>query len=277
MSLDKTPTKSDQFQVMTAVLFMTLFAAVFLFIAVPKDDITKFVCNYARDFDAFVRMCSNFPSPVGTAVSDQLITSKINSACVDAQGLKIFVAFDVPLTGEAHIQVFSTGPDFFPSARGLTDTYETSMILTTPVDHLDLIIPVDSLPVGEPIFGNIIVSEESVSSYVAYLINVSDCSTASAPPSNFSPTDIPVIQSATCLPSKQLMIAFEFEKLVLGQYQALVADIPYQLASVVSQPAVLFFAGDSPPEGPIVIRLVSATDQVVVFEETYTPPVCSDT
>jgi hypothetical protein len=55
----------------------------------------------------------------------------------------------------------------------------------------------------------------------------------------------------------------------------LVADIPYELASVINQPATLFFSGEAPPEGPVVIRLVSAIDEVTVFEETYTPPVCS--
>lgn len=271
MSLDKTP-KSDRFQIIRAVLFMGFFAVLFLIIAVPKDRFTSFVCSYAIGFDGFAQICSD---------SGQLITSKINSACVDAQGLKISVAFDVPLTGEAHIQVFSAGPDFFPSALGMTDTYEIGMTITTAVDHLDLAIPVQSMPVGEKIFGNIVVSKESVSSQVAYLINVSACSTSGAPAATQTPMSglnrIPIIQSATCLPSGQLMIAFEFEKPVLGQYQLLVANMPYQLASVVNQPALLFFSGEPPPEGPIVIRLISAIDQEVVFEETYTPPVCDAT
>ena len=273
MSFDKTP-KSDRFQIMTAVLFMGVFAAVFLIVVIPKDNIISFVCNYTRGFDGFARICSNLQSPPLPTGSGQLVASKINSACVDAQGLKISVLFDLPLTGEAHIDIFSTGPDFFPSEEGMTDTYEISMTFTTAVDHLDLVIPVDSMPVGEQIFGNIIVSEERISSHVAYLLNVSDCSTTSAPPSNLTPTDIPIIHSATCLPSRQLMIALEFEEPVSGQYQVLVAGIPYQLASAASQPATLFFSGTPPPEGPIVIRLVSAIDQVVVFEGTYTPPVC---
>lgn len=253
---------------------MGFFAALFLIVVVPKDNIRNFVCNYARDYDGFARMCSNLPSPPVPADSGQFVASRINSACVDAQGLKISVTFDVPLTGEAHIQIFSTGPDFFPSARGMTDTYEISTVITTAVDHLDLVIPVDSMPVGEQIFGNIIVNEEGFSSYVAYLISVLDCSTTSALPSDSTSNGIPIINSATCLPSRQLMIAFEFEEPVLGQYRASVADIPYRLASVVSQPAMLFFSGESPPEGPIVIRLISATDEAIVFEEIYTPPAC---
>ena len=70
------------------------------------------------------------------------------------------------------------------------------------------------------------------------------------------------------------MIAFQFDNHVLGQYRALVDEIPYQLASVINQPATLFFSGEAPPEGPVVIQLVSATDEITVFEETYTPPAC---
>jgi hypothetical protein len=275
MSLDKIR-KSDRFQTMTAVFFMILFAAVFLLVVVPKGNITNFVCTYAGDYDGFAGMCSNQQSPTPEGPG-QVVTSQLTSACVDDQGLKVSVAFDIPLTGEARIQIFSTGPDFFPSAQGMTDTYEFNTTIATEVDHLDLIIPVDSMPVGERIFGNIAVSEQGVSSHVAYLIIVSDCSITSVLPPDLTPNEIPIISSATCLPSRQLMIAFEFEGPVLGQYRALVADIPYQLASVVSQPAILFFSGQPPPEGPIVIRLISATDEVVVFEETYTPPVCDAT
>lgn len=71
------------------------------------------------------------------------------------------------------------------------------------------------------------------------------------------------------------MIAFEFEGPVLGQYRALVDEMPYQLASVINQPAMLFFSGQPPTDGPVVIRLISATDEEIVFEETYTPPACS--
>src|SRR5687768_13971188 len=277
MSLDKTPKKSDRFQIMAAVLFMTLFAAVFLIVVVPKDSIKSFVCNYARDFDAFAQTCSNLPATIGSEGSDSIVTSKITSACLDAQGLKISIAFDTPLTGVANIQVFSTGEDFFPSEQGISDSFKMNLIIPSAADHLDIIIPVDSMPVGEQIFGNIVISDEGVSSYVAYSMNVSDCSTTSVPPPDLTPNKIPILNSATCLPSRQLMIAFEFEGPVLGQYRALVADTPYQLASVINQPALWFFSGEPPPEGPIVIRLVSAIDQVVVFEETYTPPVCGGT
>jgi len=219
-------------------------------------------------------MCSDVSSP---ASSSEWVASRIDSACVDAQGLKILVWFDQPLTGAANIQIFSTGPDFFPSEQGMTDTYEVSRIMTTVVDQLDLVIPVDSMPVGEQIFGNIVVSGEGAHSQVAYLLEVSDCSTTSEPPTNPQNDNTPLIQSATCLPSNQLMIAFEFDRPVLGQYQALVDDIPYQLSSVVSQPAMLFFSGEPPPEGPVLIRLVSALDEVTVFEETHTPPICGGT
>jgi hypothetical protein len=274
MSFDKAP-KSDRFQIMTAVLFMGLFAAVFLIITLPKDSITSFVCNYTRDYAAFTRMCSGVPSQTPEA-SGELISATIASACVDLQGLKISVLIDEPLAGAANIQVFSTGPDFFPSERGMTDTYEISQPITTAVDHLDLVIPVDSMPIGEKIFGNIAVSGEGVYSQTAYSIMVSDCSTTNTLPPN--PTDnIPSIQSTTCLPSGQLMIAFEFEGPVLGQYRVLVDDVPYQLASVIHQPATLFFSGVRPPEEPVEIRLISATDEVTLFQETYSPPLCGGT
>jgi hypothetical protein len=254
---------------------MIVFATIFLLVVIGKDNIMSFVCNY----EGFAGICSNLPSPLTSAGSGQFVASKIDSVCVDDNGMKMLISFESPLTGEARLQIFSTGPDFFPSDQGMTDTYETSRTITTAVDHLELIIPVASMPVGEQIFGNIIVSDgEDVFSHVAYLLNVYDCSAVNPPLPNetiMPVAGIPTIYSATCLPNQQLMIAFEFDKPVLGQYQVLVANLPYQLASVVSQPAMLFFSGDSPPEGPVIIRLVSAIDQAVVFEETYTPPNCS--
>jgi hypothetical protein len=155
----------------------------------------------------------------------------------------------------------------------MTDTYEIREILAEEVDHLDFVIPVDSMPVGELIFGNMVVSGEGTASQLAYLLEVSDCSTTSGTPPN-SQNDAPAIQGATCLASRQLMITFEFNRPVLGQYQALVDGKPYQLSSVVSQPALLFFSGEPPAEGPVLIRLISAIDETTFFEETYTPPVC---
>jgi len=253
---------------------MSIFATIFLIVVMGKDRIMSFVCSY----EGFSGICTNQPLPLSSEGSGQFVASKINSACVDDHGMKMLILFESPLTGEASIQVFSTGPDFFPSEQGMTDTYKMSTTITTAVDRLEFIIPVASMPVGEQIFGNMIVSDgEGIISHVAYLINVNDCSAFNPPLTDetlIPVVGIPAIYSATCLPNQQLMIAFEFDKLVLGQYQALVADLPYQLASVVSQPAMLFFSGDSPPQESVVIRLVSATDQVVVFEETYTPPVC---
>jgi hypothetical protein len=271
MSIEKAR-KSDRFQIIAAVLFMGLFAALLILVAAPRNEITGLVCSIIGNADVFARLCSGVP-PAAVQGPGELIVSRIVSACVDSEGLQISVLIDEPLTGVADVQVFSTGPDFFPSEQGMTDTYEISRTITSPVDQLDLVIPVDLMPVGEKIFGNILIDGEGSYSQVAYSLSVSDCSTANTPPSN--PTnDIPTIQSATCLPSRQLMIAFEFERPMFGQYQALVDGKPYQLASIVSQPAILFFSGEPPPEGPIVIRLISATDEAIVFEETYTPPVC---
>jgi hypothetical protein len=178
----------------------------------------------------------------------------------------------------ATIQIYSTGPDVFHSPQGPSDSYEITTEISPAADRLDLSIPVISLFAGEQIFGNVLITGAGVPSRMSYFIRVADC----LPPSAIVPTPttvtdldgIPVLYRATCLQSKQLMISFEFEQPVLGQYQALVADIPYQLVSVANQPATLFFFGDPPPQGPVVIRLVSVPDQTVVFEETHTPPVC---
>ena len=275
MSSEKTRT-SDRFQIITAVLFMSLFAALLLVLAMPKNQVTGLVCNYMGDSAVFARMCSSVPSPVVQG-PDMLVTSRITSACLDTDGLKISVAFDEPLVGASNIQVFTTGDDYFPSEQGISDSFRMNMTILDASDHLDILIPVDSMPVGEQIFGNIAISNGGISSFVAYSMNVSDCSTNSGVPANLTPNELPIISSATCLPSRHLMIAFQFESPVLGQYRVLVADIPYQLASVINQPATLFFSGDPPPEGPIVIRLISAIDEIVVFEETYTPPVCGST
>lgn len=262
MSSDKLP-KSDRIQIMTAVLLMGVFAAIFLIAGLPRENITGFVCNYTEGYASFARMCSS-----------QLVVSKITSACLDSQGLNISIAFDVPLTGVADIQVFSTGDDYFPSEQGLADSFKINMTIPTAVDHLDLVIPVDAMPVGVQIFGNVVVSAEVISSHVAYFTNVSNCSVSDSFPPQSTPVNRPNIHSATCLPSRHLMIAFEFEESLPGQYQVLVADTPYELASVINQPAMLFFSGDPPPEGPIIIKLISATDQEIIFEETYTPPIC---
>lgn len=87
----------------------------------------------------------------------------------------------------------------------------------------------------------------------------------------------PIAYAPAWAAAVHLMIAFAFESQVFGQYRASVADIPYQLASVINQPATLFFSGEPPPPGPVVIKLISATDEVTVFQETYTPPLCGAT
>lgn len=274
MSIDKIP-KSDRFQTLTAVLFMGLFAALFLIIVVPQN-IAGFVCRLTGDSSMFSRMCSDLPVLVPTD-ANPIVASRVISACLSNDGLKLSVAFDEPLTGASNIQVFTTGDDYFPSEQGISDSFRMNTTVHSAADQVEFIIPVDSMPVGEQIFGNFAINDEDVSSFVAYSMNVTDCSEKSQP--TFSPTldDIPMINSATCLPSRHLMIAFAFESQVFGQYRASVADIPYQLASVINQPATLFFSGEPPPPGPVVIKLISATDEVTVFQETYTPPLCGAT
>jgi hypothetical protein len=252
---------------------MGLFAAIFLIISLPRDTVSSFVCNSAGARGLFPRMCAAVPVP-GTDGLDQLINSRITSACLDAEGLNISVAFDEPLTGASSLQVFTTGDDYFPSEQGISDSFRMNMTIPGESDQLEFTIPVDLMPVGEQIFGNLFVENDGISSFVAYSIYVSDCATPGVVPSDPSPNDIPVIRSATCLPSRHLMIAFEFEGPVLGQYRASVDDTPYELASVINQPATLYFSGDPPAEGPVVIRLLSAVDEATVFEESFTPPDC---
>lgn len=275
MSLDKPP-PSDRLQTVTAVLFMGLFATIFLIITLPPDTFSNFVCNTVGARDLFPRMCSAVPVP-GPLGSGMVVASQITTACLNEDGLNISVAFNEPLAGTASLQVFTTGDDYFPSEQGISDSFRMSLRVPEEADRLDFTIPVDLMPVGEQIFGNLVVNNTAVLSFVAYSIFVSDCSAPGIVPADPSPDDIPVIRSATCLPSRHLMIAFEFEGPVLGQYRASVDDIPYELASVINQPATLYFSGDPPSEDQATIRLLSAMDETVVFEETYTPPDCNGT
>jgi hypothetical protein len=262
---------SDRFQIVIAVAFMGFLAVLLLVVLVSRTTLRTTLCG----FEILSPICSNQQPVVALPQSEEFIPSRIDIACVDAEGLKVTILFDEPVTGEALVQVFSTGPDFFPSEQGMTDTYEISTRFDNSSEQMELVIPVDSMPVGEPIFGNIVLNEEGFYSHVAYLVDVSDCAHAGEPSSNSTPAGIPIIYSATCLSGDQMMIAFEFDDAVPGQYQAMVANMPYQLAAVVSQPALLYFSGYRPPEGPTLIRLVSAIDQSVLLEETYNPPVCN--
>lgn len=92
-----------------------------------------------------------------------------------------------------------------------------------------------------------------------------------------APDHTPEIINATCVgkgAGKQLMIVFKFDQDVIGEYAALVADIPYELASVTQYPDRLYYFGTPPPQGPITIKLVSTSNQAIAYEEIYTPVVC---
>jgi hypothetical protein len=241
---------------------------------IAKDKITELACQYP----ALEIICAGQAVP---AIDSEGVTpSMISSACVDTRGLQISAALARPLAGKANVQVFTTGADVFPTERGMSDTLGMSLDISAPTNQLDLVLPVQSMPVGEYIFGNIVTSQENaISSYVAYFIRVTACSTSDAPSPNptlmSSHENIPLTHNVTCLPGNKLMVVFEFDQPAFGQYQATVADIPYELVSVGDQPAALFFSGEHPGEKPVPIRLVSATDQAILFEESYTPPVCS--
>ena len=92
-----------------------------------------------------------------------------------------------------------------------------------------------------------------------------------------APDHTPEIINATCVgkgAGKQLMIVFKFDQDVIGEYAALVADIPYELASVTQYPDRLYYFGTPPPQGPITIKLVSTSNQAIAYKEIYTPVVC---
>jgi hypothetical protein len=71
------------------------------------------------------------------------------------------------------------------------------------------------------------------------------------------------------------MIVFEFEQDVMGNYEAYIANIPYQLTPVSGYPKRLYYIGEPPPQGPISINLILTSEKPrSVFLETYTPVVC---
>lgn len=265
--------KSDRSQTLIAVIFMIGFVTTVVAIAAVKDGFSNFACR----FSVLENLCANPALP--TIDSDEFTTSRISSACVDPDGLKISVDFGALLAGEANIQVFTTGEDVFPTERGMSDSFEMDLAIPVPTDQLDVVIPVESMPVGEQIFGNIVTSRDgSISSHVTYFTEVSDCLSSGAqstdPALLTSQDDVPNNYNVTCLPNNRLMVAFEFDAPVQGQFQALVADVPYNIVAVGNQPAILFFSGVHPGEGSTLVKLVAASDQSIVFEGSHTLPVC---
>lgn len=271
MSSLTTP-KSERSQTLTAVIFMSLFVTVFVIIILAREGSWRFVCQY----EGLEGLCTDPSSVSIPGVSDPLIASEVISACVDADGLRLSVAFGSPLAGEADIQVFTTGEDVFPSERGMSDTFITTTAIPAETDHLDIEIPVESMSVDEHVFGNITVRTENVvSSHVSYFVIVSGCSAVSSPATTAANDNHPTTYRMTCLANERLMIAFEFDQPVFGQYQTLVGNQPFALASVGNQPAILFFSGDFLADGPTTIKLISATSQIVLLEETVSLPDCS--
>jgi len=99
----------------------------------------------------------------------------------------------------------------------------------------------------------------------------------SSPVELLAPDRAPEIINTTCVGKgdfKQLMVVFEFDQDVIGEYAAFVADIPYELAPVASNPERLYYYGTPPPQGPITIKLVSTSHQEIAYEGIYTPVVC---
>jgi len=94
-----------------------------------------------------------------------------------------------------------------------------------------------------------------------------------------APDRVPEIINTMCVgkgESKQLMIVFEFEQDVIGQYEVFVDDIQYK-QETVAHPRRLFFFGTAPPDGGMPHILVqSLPNYAVVFDVTdYEVPQCN--
>lgn len=80
--------------------------------------------------------------------------------------------------------------------------------------------------------------------------------------------EIPKIINSECVSKTQLMIVFEFENPVQGEYELFVNGAPYQITPVGGRPERLFFFGAAPPGGgKPIIRLQSLPNHDLVLEE----------
>lgn len=100
------------------------------------------------------------------------------------------------------------------------------------------------------------------------------------PPSELlAPDGTPEIINSMCVgkgAGKQLMIVFEFEQDVVGQYDVFVDDVQYK-QEVVAHPRRLFFFGTAPPDGGMPhILMQTQSEQAPVFDVTdYEVPQCN--
>jgi len=243
------------------------------------DEVVSWVvCDVANGEtnDELDEACANLlppPSPEPESLPAPIsISSTITSACLDNNQLMLSVKFDAPFTGEVRIQVFFQDGGWYE--------YGTATTIASPTDHLDIILPGVAIPVGGRISGNLSAHGLGIVSYVEYRLNVLDCFPSAAvvlpptPTSTPNPDGIPVIINSFCVggKTKQLMVVFQFEQDVTGEYEAFVADMPYQLAPVADQPKRLFFFGTpSPGGGKPKIVLQSLPDHALVFAENAYP------
>ena len=91
----------------------------------------------------------------------------------------------------------------------------------------------------------------------------------SIPTSTPNPDGAPYILNDQCVSKTQLMIVFEFDNAVIGQYELFVNDAPYEIAPVGGRPERLFFFGAAPAGGGKPnIRLQSLPDHNLIMEVT---------
>jgi len=284
----------------TAKLFLFLFAIGFgllgcLIFGAYTGDIVDALQGGASIEDLLV-IYGYAPSP--TPTPRPRVPQANVGACLEGNQLTVSVQFDMPVTGDVSIQVFSSAGNYFvsqPETTGFqqtTDLYESNAAIIPPVVQLDFVIPTVSMPVGAGVTVTFRFDGSVQGSIVEGAIveqsnlTVLECRPVEAiPPSpTFTPSPtltpnpdgVPVIINFGCLSSQQFMVVFEFEQPVLGEYEAFVNDVPYELTPFPTEPARLYFIGAAIPGGGFpVIVLKSLPDQLVVLERSdYPTPQC---
>ncbi len=231
------------------------------------------------------------PTPTPTPIPPPTLQVGV-TACLDGNDLTIAIQFDRPVTGEAHLQVFSSGGSDFltqPDATGFqqrTNNFNKTENITAAIARWEIVIPTSSNPVGIGISGTFVlfplVGEAPNSAWVEFSMEVLECNPTEILPPTETPTPTPnpdgtpAIINSICVSNTQLMIVFEFQQPVTGLYEVFVNGIPYQLTPVPDQPDRQFFIGAAPPGGGMpTIVLQSLPDHALVLEVAdYSVPQC---
>ena len=235
------------------------------------------VCWFAGDEiqDEFDEACTNL-IPTSEPVSPPNPIS-YNVACGPGYQLLISIEYRRPWTGEVELRIYGRTSAYSAEATIIPDAAQPSRFefVLAQGPQEDVISDLDIILWQPDRMGG---REEAIEAILGVNIPacapplVVDAEAPSAPTPTFTPNPdgAPAIINSFCVggKSKQLMIVFEFEQDVTGQYAAFVADMPYQLAPVPDQPKRLFFFGTPfPGGGKPAIVLFSLPDQVIVLAE----------